>query len=256
MVSAQKVTVVVPTYNERENLPELAERLFRLPVPGLTLLVVDDNSPDGTGPLAEELGKQRPGRIDVLHRAGKLGLATAYLQGFQRALERGAEAVVQMDCDLSHRPEEIPAMLGKLQDADVVVGSRYVRGGSADPSWGLSRRMLSRFGNVYARVVLGLRPRDVTSGFKAYRREALERLDLRELRCKGFAFQAEIAYRCKLAGLRVTEHPIVFTDRSRGASKMSKAIIVEALVKLPQLRKGSALQKGSRPSPSTAKRRG
>jgi dolichol-phosphate mannosyltransferase len=248
VVSAQKVTVVVPTYNERENLPEMAERLFRLPMSGLSLLVVDDNSPDGTGPLAEELGRQHPGRVDVLHRPGKQGLATAYLQGFQRALERGAEAVVQMDCDLSHRPEEIPAMLQKLQDADVVVGSRYVRGGSADPSWGLSRRMLSRFGNVYARVVLGLRPRDVTSGFKAYRREALERLALRELRCKGFAFQAEIAYRCKRAGLRVTEHPIVFTDRSRGASKMSKAIIVEALVKLPQLRwkQGAALHHSPR----------
>lgn len=255
MITQRKVTVVVPTYNEAENLPVLVERLLGLPVEGLTVLVVDDNSPDGTGYIAEELAKRHPGRVDVLNRAGKQGLATAYLQGFQRALDGGSDVVVQMDCDFSHPPDAIPAMVRKLQDADVVVGSRYVKGGDVDPSWGMKRRLLSSWGNRYARVVLGLKTKDVTAGFKAFRREALGRLALTHslrsgqahspdtsgpgqalLRCKGFAFQAEIAYYCKRAGLRVAEHPIVFVDRSRGQSKMSRAIIVEALVKLPQVR--------------------
>jgi dolichol-phosphate mannosyltransferase len=232
----QRIIVVVPTYNEAANLPELAQRLFALPFPDLHVLVVDDNSPDGTGRIAEELGDRHQGRVHVLHRPGKQGLASAYVQGFAQALKLGADAVAQMDADLSHRPEYLPSMADMLRDADVVVGSRYARGGSADPSWGLSRRMLSAGGNLYARLALGLKPRDVTAGFKVYRRAALERLALTALYCKGFAFQAEIAYRCKVAGLRVVEYPIAFTDRKRGVSKMSRAIIVEALVKLPQLR--------------------
>ena len=254
VVTPQKVTVVVPTYNEAENLPVLVERLLGLSAPGLTVLVVDDNSPDGTGRIADELAKRHPGRVDVLHRPGKQGLASAYMQGFQLALDGGASAVVQMDCDFSHPSDAIPAMVRKLQDADVVVGSRYVKGGGVDPSWGLKRRLLSSYGNLYARTVLGLKPRDVTAGFKAFRREALGRLGLKDLRCKGFAFQAEIAYRCKLARLTVVEHPIVFVDRSRGESKMSRAIIVEALVKLPQVRlTGLEIRTSSRKSTAVKK---
>ncbi|MSQ11898.1 MAG: polyprenol monophosphomannose synthase [Dehalococcoidia bacterium] len=236
MASLQKVIVVVPTYNEAGNLAELAAGLFGLRGADLSLLVVDDNSPDGTGALAEELTGRYPGRVHVLHRPGKLGLGTAYEEAFRFALQQGASAVVQMDADLSHSPSDVLRLLAALGDADVSVGSRYAPGGRTDPSWGASRRALSWSGNLYARLALGLRPRDVTSGFKAYRREALERLDLRGVQCRGFAFQTEVAYRCKRAGLRVSEVPILFVDRSRGASKMSRAIVLEALWRLPQLR--------------------
>ena len=255
MMSSPKIIVVVPTYNESANLPELVRRLFRLPLPGLSVLVVDDNSPDGTGELAERLAQEHPGRIEALHRSDKQGLASAYLLGFKHAIERGADVVVQMDADLSHAPEYVPSLVKGLAAADVVVGSRYAPGGQTDPNWGAWRNFLSRYGNLYARVVLGLDQRDTTSGFKAYRREAMQRMGLHDLRCRGFAFQAEIGYRCKQTGLLVREHPIVFTDRARGTSKMSKSIIIEALVRLPLLRFTERTPTSVVPSPSLSQPR-
>lgn len=231
-----RVVVVVPTYNEAANLPTLVRRLMALPIPSLHLLIVDDASPDGTGDLADAMAREDPERFSVLHRSGKLGLGSAYTAGFRRALGLGAEAVVQMDADLSHAPENVVPMLDALADADVVVGSRYVKGGGVDRRWGLGRRLLSRGGNVYARWIGGLRPRDATSGFKAYRRRVLETLDLDGIRCRGFAFQAEVALLCQRHGFRVVEHPILFVDRSEGASKMSWGIVVEALWRLALLR--------------------
>ena len=231
-----RVVVVVPTYNEAQNLPRLTARLLGLPIPELHLLVVDDNSPDGTGEIAASLAVEHPGRVTVEHRAGKLGLGPAYGLGFRRALELEADVVVQMDADLSHAPEEIPRMLRALEDADVVVGSRYVDGGGVDSAWSTGRRLLSRGGNLYARWVCGLAPRDVTSGFKLYSRRVLESLALDRCRCRGFAFQAEVAHLCQRHAFRVVEHPILFTDRTEGDSKMSWGIVMEALWQLALLR--------------------
>ena len=230
------VVVVVPTYNEAQNLPSLTARLMALPIPSLHLLVVDDNSPDGTGELAQGMARQYPGRVSVLHRSGRLGLGSSYTAGFRQALSLGADVVVQMDADLSHAPEDAVPMIQALENADIVVGSRYTRGGGVDASWGLRRRLLSRFGNLYARRIGGLKARDVTSGFKAYRREVLETLDLDRTRCRGFAFQAEVAYLCQRSRFRVVEHPILFLDRVRGESKMSLGIVFEALWRLALLR--------------------
>ncbi len=231
-----QVAVVVPTYNEAENLPELVERLFATGIPNTRLIVVDDNSPDGTGEVALKLASQFGGRIELVQRAGKQGLGTAYIAGFKHALEGGADLVFQMDADLSHPPEYLPALMDRLGMADVVVGSRYVRNGGADESWSLTRRLLSSLGNSGIRLVAGLKVRDATSGFKGLRASALRTLDMTKFRCKGFAFQAEITHACQQMGYRIVEHPIVFTDRARGRSKMSPFIVFEALWKLLPLR--------------------
>ena len=225
---AGSVVVVIPTYNESENLPELVERLMGLGLPGLQILFVDDNSPDGTADLAESLSSRHDGRIHVLRRPGKMGLGTAYVDGFGRALEMEADYIMEMDADLSHAPEYIPVMLELARQSDVVVGSRWTSGGGADPSWGLVRRMLSQGGSQYARLILGLDVRDTTTGFKCFRREALAGLDLQRIKSSGFGFQVEIAYACKRKGYRVVEAPIRFTDRARGTSKMSLGIVLEA----------------------------
>ncbi len=231
-----RVAVVVPTYNESGNLPLLVEQLEALAVDGLGFIVIDDGSPDGTGQVADRLAAARLGRFIVVHRQGKYGLGTAYVAGFKAALDAGAEQVVQMDADLSHPSAEIPAMLAKLGDADVVVGSRYTRGGRLDPAWGFKRRQTSAWGNRGIRCVMGLKVKDATGGFKAYRRSALEAVGLDRLRVTGFGFQAEVAYRCQKAGLKVVEHPILFTDRKYGRSKMSLGIIIEAFWRLTLLR--------------------
>ena len=231
-----RVAVVVPTYNEAENLPELASRLFALDLEDIRLLIVDDGSPDGTAEIARQLSAEYDSRIEVISRSGKLGLGTAYTTGFARALADGVDYVVQMDADLSHVPEEIPQMLAKLDGFDVTVGSRYTSGGGLDPEWSAKRRMLSGFGNHLIRAVTGIRVRDVTSGFKAYRASALRSLDLSRIRCIGFGFQAEIAHYCQANGLKVTEHPITFMERTRGESKMSFMIVAEAMWKLTLLR--------------------
>ncbi len=231
-----RVAVIVPTYNEAENLPELASRLFALDLDDLWLYIVDDGSPDGTADVARGLSEEYDNRIEVISRSGKLGLGTAYTTGFARALTEDIDYVVQMDADLSHAPEEVPYMLAELDRFDVTVGSRYTSGGGLDPEWSAKRRMLSGCGNHMIRAVTGVRVRDVTSGFKAYRASALRSLDLSRIRCIGFGFQAEIAHYCQANGLSVTEHPITFMERTRGESKMSIRIIAEAMWKLTLLR--------------------
>ncbi len=234
--STPSVIIVIPTYNEAANLDELTRRIFALDVPDLRIIFVDDGSPDGTGEAAEKLSGRYGGRVEVIQRGGKLGLGTAYVRGFSQALDDGAEYVLQMDADLSHPPEAIPAMLGKLGAAQVVVGSRYVEDGGVDESWSLSRRALSYFGNLGIRLITGLRVRDATSGFKAFDAGALRALDLAAFRCTGFAFQAEMAHACQRNAYTVAEHPIIFVDRAKGRSKMSLAIVVEAFWKLLPLR--------------------
>ena len=231
-----KVVIVVPTYNEIDNLPVLFERLSGLGIPEMELLVVDDNSPDGTGELADRMAAEYPGRIEVLHRPDKAGLGKAYVHGLGHALELGADHVVQMDADLSHPPECVPEMLDRLREADVVTASRYAPGGGVDPTWSLSRKLISRLGSLGIRLVLGLRVRDATAGFKAYRRSALEEVGLGSLKLAGFGFQSEVAYRCQKAGLSVVEYPYVFMERDKGKSKMSMAIVIEAFARLTWLR--------------------
>lgn len=222
------VTVVIPTYNESGNLAPMAEAILALPVPGLRLLNVDDESPDGTGRLADELAAASSGRIAVLHRRGRRGLGLAYVEGFRRALDSGADAIVQMDADFSHSPSDVPRLLEKLADCDVVVGSRYTAGGSVDEGWGRGRLALSRSANAYARTLLGLKTRDATAGFKAWRRSALEAVGLERIHSNGYLFMVEMTYVCERLGLHIGEVPIHFTERRAGRSKMSLRAKVEA----------------------------
>jgi dolichol-phosphate mannosyltransferase len=224
-----KVVVVIPTYNEASNLRPLLEALWALPFPGLQVLVVDDESPDGTGRLADELAARTPDRLEVLHRHGPRGLGLAYVDGFKRALERGADVIVQMDADLSHSPGDVPVLVAGLEHADVVIGSRYVPGGSVDDSWGRGRSALSRSANALARTVLGLKTRDATAGFRAWRRQTLEAIDPRRIRSNGYLFQVEMVYICEKLGLRIAEAPIYFADRQVGRSKMSLKVKIEAV---------------------------
>lgn len=230
-----RTVVVIPTYNEAKNLPRLVKALETLELPDLWILVVDDNSPDGTGQIAEELRTSYP-KIEIIHRAGKLGLGTAYVEGFQRALEMGAEYVVQMDADLSHEPGRIPLMLEAAQDADVVIGSRYIEGGELDPGWGRLRVLLSGWANLYARTILAAEQRDMTGGFRCWSRSAVERLDFATINSNGYAIQIELAYRCQRLGLRVQEIPIHFYERDGGVSKMSSRVMLEAAWRVWQLR--------------------
>ena len=230
------LTIVIPTYNEAENLPKLVSALFALPLEDLSLLVVDDNSPDGTGELAERLGHEHPGRLSVLHRRNKAGLGTAYIAGFQYALKAGAQMIAQMDADFSHPPEKLVEMARTLQDCDVVLGSRYVPGGSVDERWPAWRRGLSAWGNFYARTILGLPMRDVTGGFRLWRRETLLGMPLHMVQSNGYAFQVEIAYLAYLLGFTQKEVPIYFADRRWGQSKMSFRIQREAALRVWQMR--------------------
>jgi len=231
-----RLTIIIPTYNEAENLPRLVSALFRAPIEGLHLLVIDDNSPDGTGDLAEELARRHAGRIQVLHRNGKLGLGTAYIQGFQHALQQGAQVIGQMDADFSHPVDKLPELLAALETCDVALGSRYVSGGRLDERWPLWRKALSAFGNAYARTILGLPVRDATGGFRLWKRTTLEHLPLERVRSNGYAFQVEIIYlACKL-GYTCREVPIYFADRRWGTSKMSFAIQKEAAIRVWQIK--------------------
>jgi dolichol-phosphate mannosyltransferase len=226
-----KAVVCLPTYNERENLESM---LRALGDKGVRVLVIDDNSPDGTGRLADELADELD-YVDVLHRERKEGLGPAYLAGFHRALGDGAELVLEMDCDFSHDPKDVPRLVAAAGDADVVLGSRYVAGGAVG-NWGFVRRFVSAGGSWYARVLLGAPVQDLTGGFKCYRREVLETIDLDAIDAKGYAFQIETTYRALRKGFRVVEIPITFVDREAGGSKMSKGIVVEAIWKVPALR--------------------
>lgn len=228
--------IVVPTYNERENVRGIAERLHAA-LPTAEVLFVDDNSPDGTGAVLDEMAAADK-RVHVLHRAGKLGLGTAYLDGFRWGLARGHQFLFEMDADGSHDPKYLPELLALAEDgADVVVGSRYVPGGGTE-NWGLGRQVISRGGGLYARTILGIEVRDVTSGFICWRRRALEAIDLGSIGSNGYSFQIEMKYRALQAGMRLVETPIVFVDRRVGQSKMSRAIFAEALLKVWALRFG------------------
>jgi dolichol-phosphate mannosyltransferase len=220
-----KTLVISPTYNERENLPVLVERLRALPVP-VDLLVVDDNSPDGTGKLADELAAKHP-FIHVLHRTAKNGLGRAYIAGFKWALERGYEFVFEMDCDSSHNPDDVPAFLAAAQNADLVLGSRYV-GGIRVINWPLKRLMLSKTAANYVQVVTGMPFTDPTGGYKCFRRRALQALNLDDIHCYGYGFQIELTNKLWRQGFKVVEVPIIFTDRTHGQSKMAGGIINEA----------------------------
>ena len=227
-----KVAIVIPTYNEAENLPVLIEKLTALGIEGLGFIVVDDGSPDGTGEIADSLSAEYPGVFDVIHRESKQGLGKSYVVGFTRALELGAQQIVQMDADLSHPPGEVPKMLTALEGADIVVGSRYARGGGVDPTWSFARRQISYWGGVGIRLVLGLKVKDATSGFKAFRRSAMEAVNIQRMTLSGYGFQPEVTYRAQKAGLQIAEHPFTFLDRTAGKSKMSAGIAAEALYRL------------------------
>ena len=239
-----RVAVIIPTYNERENLEPIAARV-RSSVPGADLLVVDDNSPDGTGELADKLAAGDE-QVHVLHRPGKAGLGAAYIAGFGWALGRGYGVMVEMDADGSHQPEELPRLLTALRDADLVIGSRWVPGGTVR-NWPKSREILSRGANTYARLMLGVPVRDTTAGYRAYRADTLRAINLDTVQSQGYCFQIDLTLRAVNAGLTVTEVPITFVDRTRGASKMSRAVMAEAFWRVAQW--GLARRLGRRPSP-------
>jgi dolichol-phosphate mannosyltransferase len=236
------ICVCLPTYNERENLEAMVAALREVLPPDGIVLVIDDNSPDGTGEIADRLAAEHE-HVKVLHRARKEGLGPAYLAGFKCALELGADLILEMDCDFSHDPKDVPRLTATGEGADLVIGSRYVPGGGTR-NWGLLRRAISRGGSLYAQLILGLPVRDLTGGFKCYRRKVLETIDLDAIHSKGYAFQIETTYRAIHAGFRVVEIPIVFVDRQVGGSKMSRTIVVEAVWKVPLLRL-STLRRGA-----------
>ncbi|HZU12969.1 MAG TPA: polyprenol monophosphomannose synthase [Chloroflexota bacterium] len=226
----QRVTgplVVLPTYNERDNLAPIVREILT-ELPQATLWIVDDNSPDGTGKLADELASEDE-RIHVEHRPGKMGLGTAYIHAFTLALAGDYDCVIEMDADFSHDPRYLPQLLAALEDADLVIGSRYVDGGGTQ-NWSAARQWISRVGNMVARIGLGVKTRDATGGYRAYRRTTLEQLHFEDLQLRGYGFQVEIVFQVERRGLRVKEIPIIFVERASGTSKMSKAIVLEAIL--------------------------
>ncbi len=232
-----KIVVVIPTYNEAANLPLIAAELWALDIPGLEILVVDDNSPDGTGEVAEDLAKRRPGAMHVLHRPGKAGLGTAYLAGFNWALDARADLIIQMDADFSHSPAYIPKMLETIATCDVVVGSRYVDAGRLDDRWGVGRYLLSWWANsVYTRLILGVGTKDTTAGFKCWRAETLRGMDLGRIRSNGYVFQVEMTFVAERLGYRIVEVPIYFEDRRAGQSKMTMPVKFEAAWRVWEVR--------------------
>jgi dolichol-phosphate mannosyltransferase len=236
------VWLIIPTYNERANLEGVvrsaAAELERTVPEAFRILVVDDNSPDGTGAMADMLAAELD-TVEVLHRPAKAGLGQAYRAGFARALDAGASMVIEMDADFSHDPRYLPRLLAEAENADLVLGSRYVRGGGVR-DWGMLRRLISRGGGLYARTILGVEVRDLTGGFKCIRREVLEAIDLETVRADGYVFQIEVTYRALMAGFKVREVPIVFVDRAAGKSKMSTRIALEAIWVVPAIRRGGA----------------
>jgi dolichol-phosphate mannosyltransferase len=227
------VAVCLPTYNEIENLERMVHALHEVLPEGGRVLVIDDDSPDGTGQLADRLAADLT-YVSVLHRERKEGLGRAYIAGFERALADGADLILEMDCDFSHDPKDVPRLIAATDEADVAIGSRYVEGGGTE-NWGLIRRLISRAASLYTQTLL-MPVSDPTSGFKCFRRAVLERIDLDAIRSRGYAFQIENVYRSLHAGFRVVEVPITFAERTTGHSKMSRAIVLEAVVKVPALR--------------------
>ena len=232
-----KITLIIPTYNEAENLPKLLQALFSLPLKDLHVLVIDDNSRDGTGEMADELKQTYKGKLDVMHRAGKLGLGSAYIQGFTRLLAGDSDAIGQMDADFSHEPAKVVELAEALKSCDIALGSRYVPGGSLDKNWPFWRKWLSSFGNFYARSILRLPIRDTTGGFRLWKRETLAAMPLDEVRSNGYIFQVEMAYIAYRLGYKFKEVPIYFAERRFGQSKMSLRIQIEAALRVWVLRK-------------------
>ena len=231
---AERALVIIPTYNELENLPKIVPMVL-VQAPVFEVLIVDDNSPDGTGALADQMAEQ-DSRIHVLHRSGKLGLGTAYVAGFKWAIEQGFEYAFEMDADFSHDPAHLPVFLTEMANADLVIGSRYLEGRVTVVNWPFSRLLLSYFANVYARWITGLKLWDSTGGFKCYRREVLQAIDLDDVRSNGYSFQIETSFRAWRKKFRLKEIPITFTDRTEGQSKMSRAIVYEAVGMVWRLR--------------------
>jgi dolichol-phosphate mannosyltransferase len=229
-----RITLVIPTYNEAENLPLLVSALLSLPL-GLSILIVDDNSPDGTGKIADDLVKAHPNRLSVIHRARKLGLSSAYLQAFKTLINSDLEAIGHMDADFSHDPTALVQMAKKLETCDLVLGSRYIAGGSTDVNWPLWRKGLSAWGNFYARSILGLPLRDVTGGYRLWRRETLHAMPLERVKSSGYIFMVEMAYLAWCLRYNITEVPIYFSDRRWGKSKMSFKIQIEAALRVWQV---------------------
>ena len=225
------IVVIIPTYDEAENLPRMVSALFAIPL-DLEVLIVDDASPDGTGQIADDLSTAHPGQMSVIHRTSKLGLATAYLQAFQSLFKSNVDAIVHMDCDFSHDPAVLVEMAKCIESCDVVFGSRYIPGGSTDVRWSLWRKALSAWGNFYARTILGLATRDVTAGFRMWRREALQSLPLERVKSSGYVFMVEMSYLADCMGLKICETPIHFADRRWGKSKMSFKIQAEAALRV------------------------
>jgi dolichol-phosphate mannosyltransferase len=228
------ITIVTPTYNEAENLPKLVSALFSLPL-DLNVLIVDDNSPDGTGKIADELAQKFPGRVEVLHRPGKMGLRSAYLNGFQKILDGDSQALGQREADFSHDPSALVEMEKLLESCDVVLGSRYVKGGSVDKRWPIWRKSLSAFGNFYARTILRLPLHDVTTGYRMWRRETLQRMPLERIQSNGYVFLVEMMYLAHCLQFKIGEVPIYFADRRLGKSKMSIKIQMEAAIRVWQV---------------------
>ncbi len=234
----ERSLVIIPTYNERENVEQIVDQVL-VQSPTLDILIVDDNSPDGTGELVDRL-VQGNGRLKVIHRSGKLGLGTAYVAGFKYAIERGYSYVFEMDADLSHDPEEIPNFLEAIREYDLVIGSRYIQGVNVI-NWPLSRLLLSRGASLYTRIITGIPVQDPTGGFKCFRRHVLESLDLDRIKSGGYSFQIEVNFKVWKKGFRIREIPIIFTDRAEGSSKMSRQIVREAVLMVWKLKLRSLL---------------
>ncbi len=232
-----QTTVVIPTLNERENLPALVNTLLALGIENLQLLIVDDNSPDGTAALVQEMGEAHPGKIHLLQRFNRRGLGSAYIEGFQWALAHGSDYIIQMDADFSHPPDQLPVMVRLMAEYDVVVGSRYVAGGRLDERWGWHRRFLSWWANsVWVRLWLGVKTRDATAGFKCWRATALQQIDLQNVQSNGYGFMVEMCYLAERAGLRIYETPIYFRERDLGKSKMSLRVQIHAAARVIEIR--------------------
>ena len=248
-VEARRTLVVLPTFNERENLVPLVDAVARH-LPAAAVLIVDDNSPDGTGQIADQLTSERE-EVYVLHRAGKLGLGTAYVEAFKWALARDFEVVLEMDVDFSHGPHYLPQLVGALDDADLVIGSRYVVGGGTE-NWSPMRQFISQGGNWVARIGLGIHTHDATGGYRAFRRSTLERLQFDELSLRGYGFQIEVVYQVEQLGLKIREVPITFVERAAGHSKMSKTIVLEAVVHIVRRRLRRTLNRHQTPADAPA----
>jgi dolichol-phosphate mannosyltransferase len=232
-----KTTIVIPTYNEAENVPRMAEAIFALNLDGVQLLIVDDDSPDGTAAITRKLAEQYPGKVHLLHRVGRRGLGSAYVEGFRWAIEQGSDYIIQMDADFSHPPDQLPIFLRLIPEYDVVVGSRYIAGGRLDERWGWHRRFLSWWANsVWVRFWLGVKTHDATAGFKCWQTAALQKIDLANVYSNGYGFMVEMCYLAERAGLRIRETPIYFRERDLGKSKMSLKIQFNAALRVMEIR--------------------